>query len=69
MTDLQKTVIDAATSSLQHHRWFKGVCLDRLPADEDIHTHGLQWAIDELCVDTTYWDAPWWWGCSEESHD
>lgn len=57
MTELQQKVIDTVIQRLKHEPWFRGVCLDALPSDQEIEKD-FEEAVEQLILDTAYWDDP-----------
>lgn len=57
-TQKQQAVIEAAAAKLKKNSWFRGVCLDNLPSDEEIDREGFEEAVEALVLDTAFWDGP-----------
>lgn len=56
LTEKQMKVIDAARFDLQNYPWFVGVCLDRIPTDEEID-QDFHKAVEAVVMDTMDYDA------------
>lgn len=56
-TEAQKRVKDAAEAQLQDKAWFKGICLDNFPTDDEAKEN-FEDAVAQVVVETKYWDNP-----------
>lgn len=58
MTELQEQVKERARLLLQDEPWFRGVCLDNFPTDEDIRRDGVDEHAQQVALETAMWDDP-----------
>ena len=56
-TELQQKVLLEVEKRLQGKPWFKGICTDKIPSDEDIKKDFLR-AVQLVQMETEYWDKP-----------
>jgi hypothetical protein len=57
LTDLQKQACALARKQIEGKPWFRGLCLDNMPTDEEIACMGLHEAATSIAFQTAYWDA------------
>jgi len=55
MTEKQQEVVHAAKVRLQDKPWFRGVCIDALPHDDEI-IKDFDGCVQSLVLDTMYWE-------------
>lgn len=56
LTELQETVANTAKARLYKEPWFRGVCIDEMPSDEEIKAD-FEGAVTTVMLDTAYHDA------------
>jgi hypothetical protein len=57
-SELQQLVFDAAKKQLETETWFRGICTDGFPTDDEILCDGIEESASTVCCETAYWDAP-----------
>lgn len=57
LTGLQQQVYNLALFKLQLEPWFRGVCMNYFPTDEDIERDGVNTCADRVYWETHYWDG------------
>ena len=57
LTDLQKQACALARKQIDGKPWFRGLCLENMPTDEEIAGMGLHEAATSIAFQTAYWDA------------
>jgi len=58
LTEKQKEIFELARAKLEKKPWFKGVCLDDFPTDDEIEILGKEECVSIVVDETTLWDAP-----------
>jgi len=56
VTKLQEEAVEAAALRLKNKKWFRGVCLDNLPDDEEIE-RDFNAAVDKIIMETQMWEC------------
>lgn len=57
-TPLRDQVFVEATAELSQYSWFRGICCDNAPTEEDIKNDGVKYWVDSLVFETAMWDDP-----------
>lgn len=57
LSELQQRVFDAADGKFSSKPWYKGVCLDNFPSDEEIQ-EDFEGAVTSVYFETAMWDNP-----------
>lgn len=58
LTSLQQQVFDLAKSRLKDKPWFRGICGDSIPSDEEIQRNGVECSVVTVEFETAMWDDP-----------
>ncbi len=56
LSERQKTMVQSARQELQTHPWFKGVCFDDLPTDDEIEKD-FSSCVERVVMTTEWWDG------------
>jgi hypothetical protein len=56
--DFENRAIRAAREQLKKYSWYCGVCVDSLSSGRKYEEADFNDIVDELIMDTIYWDAP-----------
>lgn len=56
LTPKQRKVFEAAKARLEKESWFRGVCCDRFPSDQEIDKDFNE-AVTHVIMETEWWDA------------
>jgi hypothetical protein len=56
LTELQQKVSDAAKEQLKEYKWFRGVCVNDFPSDQQI-SEDFEGAVTEVAMTTAMWDS------------
>jgi hypothetical protein len=51
-------VIAAVRDRLHRFDWFKGVCRDQIPSEDEITEANFAEVVDQVALDTESWDNP-----------
>jgi len=57
LSEKQKEVFRKAKEALQNQSWFKGICMDNFPTDQEIDKEGIEDSVSSVCMETEMWDA------------
>lgn len=57
LTQLQEKAINKARENLQGNVWYKGICLDGLPTDQEI-MDDFEGSVMMIELETAQWDDP-----------
>lgn len=57
LTEKQQQVFDTVKKRIEYEYWFKGVCVDNFPADEEIDKD-FSSAVNNVQMETELWDNP-----------
>ena len=57
LTPKQQAVANSAKKRLQDKPWFKGVCIDDFPSDQEIDDD-FEGCVSQVELQTAMWDAP-----------
>ncbi len=57
LTQLQRQACALARKQIEGKPWFRGLCSDNMPTDEEIADMGLEDAATLIAFQTAYWDA------------
>lgn len=68
LTPLQQKVFDAVKEWGSTKPWFRGVCMDNFPEDDEIESN-FDDAVTGVCFETAMWDDPNFYNTLGQHHD
>lgn len=57
LSESQQKVFDSARQKLKDKKWFRGICLDNFPDEQDCKDN-FDDCVAQVCFETEMWDDP-----------